>query len=117
MAIVRLISFVQSVHFSQKSASSLTYLYKAELLIIQTIQHETYKDVIYRLTSSARLPKTSPLLKLSPVVDKDELLRVGGRLEQAGLNYEEQHPLILPASDHVTTLLVNYYHERVLHQG
>ena len=117
MAIARLISFVQSIHFSQKSASSLANLYKAKLLIIQTIQHETHKDEIDRLTSSGRLPKTSPLLKLSPAVDKDGLLRVGGRLEQAGLNYEEQHPLILPASHHVTTLLVNYYHERELHQG
>ena len=73
--------------------------------MIQTIQHETYKDEIDRLTSSERLPKTSPILKLSPVVDKDGLLRVGGRLEQGGLNYEEQHPLILPTSHHVTLLL------------
>ena len=63
------------------------------------------------------MPKTSPLLKLGLLVDKDGLLRVGSRLEQAGLSYEEQHPLILPASHHVTTLLVNYYHERVVNQG
>ena len=117
MAIARLISCIQSIHISQKSASSLTNLYKAKLLIIQTIQYETYKDEIDRLTSSGRLAKTSPLLKLSPVVDKDGLLRVGGRLKQGGLNYEEQHPLILPASHHVTTPLVNYYHERVVYQG
>ena len=38
MAIARLISFVQSIHISQKSAPSLTNLYKAKLLIIQTIK-------------------------------------------------------------------------------
>ena len=49
--------------------------------------------------------------------DKEGFVRAGGRLEQAGLSYEERHPLILPSSHHVTTLLVTYYHGRVQHLG
>ena len=92
-------------------------LSKAKSLIIQNVQYEAFKEEIYCLRSSERLPKSSPLLKLSPVIDKEGFVRVGGWLEQAGLSYEERHPLILPSSHHVTTLLVTYYHGRVQHQG
>ena len=51
------------------------------------------------------------------MIDKEGFVRVGGRLEQAGLSYEERHPLILPSSHHVTTLLVTSYHGKVQHQG
>ena len=51
------------------------------------------------------------------MIGKDGLLRVGGRLERAALSYEESHPLILPSSHHITTLLITHYHRRVQHQG
>ena len=51
------------------------------------------------------------------MIDKEGFDRAGNRLEQAGLSYEERHPLILPSSHHVTTLLVTYYHGTVQHQG
>ena len=103
-------------HKSQKTAL-VHNLSKAKSLIIQNVQYEAFKEEIHCLRSSERLPKSSPLLKLSPVIDKEGFVRVGGRLEQAGLSYEERHPLILPSSHHVTTLLVTYYHGRVQHQG
>ena len=125
-ALARLISLVQlhqqktseepGAHKSQKTAL-VHNLSKAKSLIIQNVQYEAFKEEIHCLRSSERLPKSSPLLKLSPVIDKEGFVRVGGRLEQAGLSYEERHPLILPSSHHVTTLLVTYYHGRVQHQG
>ncbi|KAK3706058.1 hypothetical protein QZH41_004150, partial [Actinostola sp. cb2023] len=61
--------------------------------------------------------ETSPMVKLSPVIDENGLLRIGGRLNEADLSNEERHPLILPSSHHVAALVVEHYHAKVKHQG
>ena len=55
--------------------------------------------------------------ELAPFVDEFGLLRVGGRLQRAGLAYEQTHPLILPRRHKLTGLLVQHYHEIGLYQG
>lgn len=35
----------------------------------------------------------------------------------AAISWEERHPIIIPKSNHITTLLVQHYHELVAHQG
>ena len=95
---------------------SVPTLLKAKYLVIQNVQRKCYKEISF-LTGPTKSPKTSLLIKLSPVTDNYKLLRVGCQLEQSDLSYEESHPLILPSSHHVTTLLVRLYHERVQHQG
>ncbi|KAK3740123.1 hypothetical protein QZH41_001270 [Actinostola sp. cb2023] len=57
------------------------------------------------------------MVKLSPVIDENGLLRIGGRLNEADLSNEERHPLILPSSHHVAALVVEHYHAKVKHQG
>ena len=54
---------------------------------------------------------------MCPIIDKDGLLRVGGRLREADISNEERQPLILPNSCHVSTLIVRHYHAKVQHQG
>ena len=61
--------------------------------------------------------RPSVLEKLSPVIDREGILRVGGRLNQADLANEELNPIILPKSSHVSSFLIRHYHERVQHQG
>ena len=107
-AIGRLLSFVQSHHQKSlekssttegtKPTSSASLLNRAKFLIKQNVQYEAYEQEISCLNNSDGMPKTSPLLKLSPVVDNDGLVRVGGRLQRASLSYEESHPLILLSS-------------------
>ena len=55
--------------------------------------------------------------RLRPVADGSGVLRVGGRLKDSDLTYEEKHPAILPKSGHVSTLLVRHYHENVCAHG
>ena len=126
-AIGRLLSFVQSHRQKSLEESSTTdgikptpsacLLNRVKFLIIRNVQREAYEQEISCLNNSHGLPKTSPLLKLSPMVDNDGLVRVGGRLQRASLSYEESHPLILQSSHHVSSLLIKHYHEKVQHQG
>lgn len=54
--------------------------------------------------------------KLDPFLDKSRF-RVGGWIHREDLEDQEKHPLILPAGHDVTTLLVQYYYDKVVHQG
>ncbi|CAG7819630.1 unnamed protein product [Allacma fusca] len=49
---------------------------------------------------------------------QDGCVRVGGRLENAPqLTYNRQHPLILPAYHHLTTIIVRQLYQAHLHAG
>ncbi|XP_073955623.1 uncharacterized protein [Choristoneura fumiferana] len=61
------------------------------------------------------LPKT--FKKLSPFVDDAGLLRVGGRLSRASVDFDIKHPLLLPRDDRLTVLLIEEYHQKFMHPG
>ena len=54
---------------------------------------------------------------LDPFVDSDGIVRVGGRLRRARLEYGEKHPALLPKSHHLANLVVRHYHSQVHYQG
>lgn len=56
------------------------------------------------------------LHKLSPYLDDDGVLRVGGRLTNANVTYSQKHPIILPKC-HFTMIMIDYYHKVYLHPG
>lgn len=63
-----------------------------------------------------RSPKKSTLYQLDPYVDDAYILRVGGRLRQTTLSFNEKHPVLLPKGHYVSMLILRYYHEQVHHQ-
>ena len=90
---------------------------QAKLIVIRNAQRDTFAEEMKCLSRSEVVPKSSPLRKLNPIVDKDGLLRVGGRIPLADIPWEEKHPIIVPRKHHVATLLVRHYHAKVAHQG
>ena len=42
---------------------------------------------------------------------------MGGRLQFASINEEVKHPMVLPSKNHVTDLVIRYYHGLVGHMG
>ncbi|XP_039311325.1 uncharacterized protein LOC120359084 [Solenopsis invicta] len=69
------------------------------------------------LTAGGPLPTGSSLRALSPFLDKDGSLRVGGRLQSAQLPFPEKHPLILPKEGSLTELVLRNAHTATLHGG
>jgi hypothetical protein len=102
---------------NQDTTSPVEIHQQAKKLIIANVQREAFADDIHSIERHERLPASSQLFKLNPQVDSYRLLRVGGRLEHATETNDEIHPLILPASHHVTSLLVEHAHSKVKHQG
>ena len=64
-----------------------------------------------------RALKSSTLCRLDPFIDSNGILRVGGRLRHATLEYGEKHPVLLPKKHHIADLVTRHYHRRVHHQG
>ncbi|XP_046406349.1 uncharacterized protein LOC124171250 [Ischnura elegans] len=85
--------------------------------VIRSTQSTAFRDELAALTSGKSLKRSSPLLLLRPFCDADGLLRVGGRLRNAMLDYDEKHPIIIPKDHHFTVLLVRHAHAVTLHGG
>ena len=104
-------------HVAPRTVLTVQTFKQAQSMIIKNVQLEGYGEDLKFLQNSERLPATSLLKNLSPFIDVDRLLIVCGCPENAGLKFEECHPLILWSSHHATTLIICHYHARVQHQG
>lgn len=107
----------------KEGPSSLKELSRAENIVLRSIQHYHMNK---RSRSLVRLKVTTTnfriaevrgkknsivklnrnLHKLDPFIDKQGLLRVGGRLKSATSPYAIKHPVILPKGNHTTVLLI-----------
>lgn len=67
------------------------------------------------LLEKGLLSKMSSLLSLNPFLDENQLIRVGGRLQNSDLTFYQQHPLILPKGNHNTLLIIEDTHKKNLH--
>lgn len=90
-------------------------LEKAEITIIKWTQAQEFPRGLRCLTEGRELPRKSPLRSLHPFIDTQGLIRVGGRLNNAELSDLQKHQMILPAKNHVTTIILRYEHIRLKH--
>lgn len=80
-------------------------------------QKKHFREEIKNLKENGLVNKNSKLTSLNPVVDVFGILKVGGRLQHAGLSEELKHPTILPQRSHFTDLVIAEAHEKTLHGG
>lgn len=94
---------------------------QSEHFLIQTVQGEVYKSEIDAMMGKGSLPKGSSLSTLAPFLDRHGFVRVGGRL--GNVKSEEivdelsRHPIILPKQHHLSSLVVQHFHQKIFHQG
>lgn len=89
---------------------------KATEVVLMMTQRDAFARDIKCILDTGRVLKVSSLNKLSPVY-KGNLLRVGGRLENAEISYDSKHPVILPSDHHITRIIIRKYHEMNAHVG
>ncbi|XP_057686666.1 uncharacterized protein LOC130912537 [Corythoichthys intestinalis] len=89
----------------------------AECVIIRDIQASEYANEIKTLENGKALPHNSKLFHMDTFLDKDRLLKVGGRLKHATCSSIVKHPVIVPKNHHVTQLIIAHFHSKVQHQG
>ena len=92
-------------------------LCNAREVLLLLSQKFTYGSERKLLNKAKHLPDTHSLASLSPYLDSRGIMRVGGRLQKAGLGYNSTHPILLSIKSHTTQLIVEFTHNAALHAG
>lgn len=92
-------------------------LERATLVLCKMVQALEFPVELALLCQSKSIHKNSNILSLDPFIDKDGLIRVGGRLKHSSLTFEQKHPILLPGKHILTKLLIKHEHHKCLHAG
>lgn len=101
----------------KKGRLSLEELQVAEVAIWRYLQQTQLAEVLKTLASNKALGRNHTLSKLNPFIDKDGIIRVGGRLKNASVPDDAKYPIILPKSPLVVRLLCEDVHRKLGHLG
>jgi hypothetical protein len=102
-------------------------LVRAESQVVKHVQGTSFREELIRLGDQSindtinelkvkYVKKSSPIYNLDPQLI-DGILRVGGRLKNAPIPRESKHPIIVPKNNHISNLIVRYYHQISAHAG
>ncbi|XP_076384534.1 uncharacterized protein LOC143263460, partial [Megalopta genalis] len=80
-------------------------------------QRQAFSTEIRLVQTQQALPNSSALRSLNVFLDNGGLLRVGGRLSNAPIDYDQKHPIILPPKHPLTDLIIKCEHHRLMHAG
>lgn len=83
--------------------------------ICYLIQRSSFKSDIELLEKNKIC--SNRIQRLTPFLDEDGMLRVGGRLRHSNLPFEAKHQIILPKNHLTVHLLIDHYHKANLHAG
>ncbi|XP_055622077.1 uncharacterized protein LOC129765689 [Toxorhynchites rutilus septentrionalis] len=109
----------QSLTNSPPVCQTLTVeqLNKAKIFLIRLAQKDAFSEEIKNLEKEKLLSKHSHIRKMSPFLDPEKILRVGGRLNLSQLPYQTKHPALLPNPHPFTRAIAEYFHQKLLHGG
>ena len=83
---------------------------RARIACIKMSQEHWFAQEIQDLKRNRQIDRTSSLLKHTPYLDNDGVLRVGGRIDKAALDHERRHPAILHPKSKLTQALIREEH-------
>ncbi|KMQ85252.1 hypothetical protein RF55_16302 [Lasius niger] len=83
---------------------------------LKSIQQQLFWNEYLLLKDGKSVSKGSKLSALTPFIDQDDLIRVGGRLNHSNLADETKHPIVL-ASHPLVSTIIRHIHLQALHAG
>ena len=89
----------------------------AERWLLKESQKRSFQKDINLLRKKKPLGRDCKLKSLTPYLDKDDLLRLGGRLSNSALSTTMSHPIITDAKDSLMVKYFNYLHVSLCHCG
>ena len=98
---------------------SVTEVEEAEVFLLKKAQGRAFPSEVMFLSCVPphSLPKGSNIRSLHPILGRDGLLHVGGRLSHADLQYNQKHPIIMSAKDELTKRIFEQMHITMCHCG
>jgi len=100
---------------------SVEELASAEIDVIRLVQANCFSYLIEYFNSGKVVSECKNELKsiqkLSPFLDEQGIIRVGGRLQRSAYEFDLKHPILLPKRDNETRLIVVCCHKLLRHSG
>ncbi|XP_052738240.1 uncharacterized protein LOC128198203 [Bicyclus anynana] len=97
---------------------SVEELNASNTLLTRISQIESFPLEYNCLTKNLKLKSTKSITGLSIFLDKDGLIRIGGRLANYdNFSYNKKHPVLLDSKHCFTRLLFAFEHKRLFHAG
>lgn len=84
-------------------------------LITRKAQLEMFPEEYAILKAGKALPNKNRLISLTPFLDTNHIMRVGGRLDNSPYSYDTKHPIILCSKHHLTKIIFRHFHIKCLH--
>ena len=78
-------------------------LNNASRKISKLVQRQTFNEEITKLVKGL-VTKSGRLARLKPILDGENILRVGGRISRAPISRDAANPMTLPRKHHVAEL-------------
>lgn len=79
--------------------------------------HECAHFEKYGNENPKEFPEKSKLINVTPLIDKDGIIRVGGRIKLAELPFNTKHPVIVPPHSRLSRALILEAHRATSHGG
>ena len=92
-------------------------LEEAEHWLLKKSQQRCFAKEVQSLQAQQNIAPTSRLRTLTPELDSEGLLRVGGRLSRSNLSRFQQHPIIVDSKSTIIQKLFSYKHIHLGHCG
>ena len=89
----------------------------AERAIVKMMQDRDLGEEVKELKEGGFKKKKGRLWRLSPFVDEQGILRVGGRLANASEEKNVRFPVIIPKRAVCTKRLIEWHHSQIQHRG
>ncbi|XP_036340014.1 uncharacterized protein LOC118749325 [Rhagoletis pomonella] len=118
LAITKFRSFITKDKLPLPRQIDANLMKNTENFICRIVQETEFKVEIDLLKENMQLSKSSTLWKLTPILDENGILRLGGRLDNAScVPTYMKRPIILPKEHDLTRLIIQHYHESFHHQN
>lgn len=95
---------------------TLEEVQRSKVKVLRYVQCDEFPSELKELKKGRSVSK-GQLASLAPFLDKDGLIRVGGRINQSRLNYDSKHQILLPKGHKITEMIASEEHVRQLHCG
>ncbi|KAI5637034.1 BRCA2, oligonucleotide/oligosaccharide-binding, domain 3 domain-containing protein [Phthorimaea operculella] len=92
-------------------------LRKSFSLLAREAQKQSFPKEYQALSKGQVVGPRSKILSLSPFINEDKVLLVGGRLDRSTYTYSKKHPIILDSKHHLTKLIFQHRHVQLMHAG
>ncbi|XP_060855661.1 uncharacterized protein LOC132933385 [Metopolophium dirhodum] len=90
----------------------------AKTALIKVVQRNEFANEIKSMLNGEAISSKSKLFRLRPFLDKNNIIRVGGRLKHAAsISIFQRNPIVLPPNSNFTKLLLCNEHVTLMHGG